>query len=240
MVTSSAPIARLTVLLCSLSLVVAKEKASLQWAICDSSPQDTLVKLGLASTTPPYKENPVTYYDEQPPAHIYSGLMFRTKTNKGQPLSVVKVRFEDQTSDVPDFVECGWNTYGDNAPTYTCEKRCPLDSPPKKIWKDKQVQFAQRYEDVDWAALHAFGPYMNPKWKIRVDGYKAKFDDVRADGLHLMEIEAKVPLAEREQAIERITSYLVDRGVVLCEPQEGKTMRLFRSMGYIGGDRLEL
>ncbi|KAK3175525.1 hypothetical protein K4F52_010201 [Lecanicillium sp. MT-2017a] len=240
MLPRSALSSTLLAVLSSLSLALAKDEASLQWAICDTNPQDALMKLGLASTTPPYKENPVTYYDEQPPAYIYSGLMFRTKTNKGQPLSVVKVRFEDQTSDVPDFVECGWNSYGENWPTYTCEKRCPLSSPPKEIWRDEQVRFAQRYESVNWDALHPFGPYMNPKWKIRIDGYKAKFDDVRAEGLHLMEIETKVPLAEEREVVKRITSYLVDRGVVLCERQEGKTMRLFQSMGYIGDERLEL
>ena len=215
------------------SLVLAKEKTSLQWAICEPSPGDALTKLGLPSTTPPYKENPITYYDEQPPVHIETGIMFRTKTNKGQPLSVVKVRFDQETSDVPGFVACGWGSYGQSPATYTCEKRCPLDSPPGETWRRKQMRFAERYTDINWDALHQYGPYQNPKWKIRIAGYKAKFDNVLAEGLHLMEIEASVPLAEADEAVERITRYLEQRGIELCDAQEGKTMRLFRSLGYI-------
>lgn len=230
-----------TVLLLALSLALAEELASLQWAICDPSPQDTLAKLGLGVTTPPYKENPITYYDEQPPFHISSGLMFRTKTNKGQPLSTVKIRFQEETSNVPDFVECTWASYGDNRPTYTCEKRSPLNlTSPGQIWQREQVQFAQRYRQIDWAALRAYGPYSNAKWKVSIEGRKAKFDDVVAGGLHLMEIEVKVPKAEADEAVEATTRYLRDRGVMLCERQEGKTMRLFRAMGYTGDEKKEL
>ncbi|KAK2601905.1 hypothetical protein QQS21_004496 [Conoideocrella luteorostrata] len=229
------------ILFFALVLVSAKKKVSLQWAICDPSPQHTLVKLGLDAATPPYKENPITYYDEHPPIYISSGLMFRTKTNKGQPLSTVKVGFDEETSDIPDFVECTWNTYGDNRPTYTCEKRCPLNQiSPGDLWCGEQVQFAQRYGHVDWASLRAYGPYQNAKWKVRIEGHKAKFDDVVAGGLHLMEIETKVPTARADEVIEATTRYLRDRGVVLCDPQEGKTKRLFRAMGYEGIEEDEL
>jgi hypothetical protein len=224
----------------SASLVLAKEKISLQWAICEPNPGDALPKLGVPSTTPPYKKNPITYYDEQPPVHIGTGIMFRTKTNKGQPLSVIKVRFDEETSDVPDFVECGWGSYGQNSPTYTCEKRCPLDSPPGEIWRKKQIRFAERYKDITWSAFHPYGPYLNPKWKIRIGGRKAKFDNVLAEGMNLMELEVKVPLTEADEAVESITKYLEEQGVALCEPQEGKTMRLFRSMGYIDDEGGEL
>ncbi|KAJ5230027.1 hypothetical protein N7489_010735 [Penicillium chrysogenum] len=216
--------------------VYAEEKISLQWAICDPTPQDTLAKLGLHEALP-YKENPITYYDEYPPIHISSGLMFRTKTNKGQPLSTVKVRFPEVVPGVPDFVDCSWDYYGGNRPSFTCEKRCPLDS---KIWHEEQVQFAERYGTVDWDKLRAYGPYQNAKWKVQVGGHKAKFDDVVAGELHLMEIEAKVLREEADDALQAITNYLNERSVVLCEPQEGKTMRLFRAMGHFGNGREEL
>jgi hypothetical protein len=218
------------------SFTFAKEKTSLQWAICEPSPQATLAKLGL-DATPPYKQNPITYYDENPPIHIDSGLMFRTKTNKGQPLSTVKVRFSGAVSDVPDFVDCSWSQYGTNPPYFTCEKRCPLDS---KIWQEEQVQFVEKYEAVDWNALHAYGPYQNAKWKVRIEGYKTKFDDVAAGDLHLMEFEVKVRRENAHYARHAITRYLEERGVVLCDPQEGKTMRLFRAMGYFGYGNEEL
>lgn len=218
------------------AFVYAEEKISLQWAICDPTPQDTLAKLGLDEALP-YKENPITYYDEDPPIHLTSGLMFRTKTNKGQPLSTVKVRFPEVVPDIPDFVDCSWEYYGGNPPSFTCEKRYPLDG---KIWHEEQVQFAERYGTVDWDMLRAYGPYQNAKWKVRVGGHKAKFDDVVAGDLHLMEIETKVLREEADYALQEITRYLNETGVVLCEPQEGKTMRLFRTMGYLGNEREEL
>ncbi|KHN94784.1 uncharacterized protein MAM_07380 [Metarhizium album ARSEF 1941] len=227
------------ILLLTLPFAGAKQKISLQWAICDSDPQETLVKLGLSSTTPPYKENPITYYDEQPPVHIHSGIMFRTKTNKGRPLSTIKVRFDKETSNVPGFVTCGWDRYGYNSPAYSCEKRCPLDpAAPEEIWHREQVEFAERYQDINWTALTAYGPYPNAKWKVRINGHKAKFDDVVAEGLHLMEIETKVPEAKAHDFLEATMRYLRDRGVALCRLQEGKTMRLFRAMGLAGEDEL--
>ncbi|KAJ5301249.1 hypothetical protein PENANT_c023G07812 [Penicillium antarcticum] len=214
----------------------AKEKISLQWAICEPSPQDTLAKLG-RNASPPYKENPITYYDEYPPIHISSGLMFRTKTNKGQQFSTVKVRFPRAVTGIPDFVDCSWNQYGANSPSFTCEKRCPLDS---TVWHEEQVQFAERYQAVDWDALRAYGPYQNAKWKVRIEGYKTKFDDVVAGDLHLMEVEVQVPREDAHGALQAITQYLKNRKVSLCEPQEGKTMRLFRAMGYIADENEEL
>lgn len=228
-----------SILLLAAPFAAAKKEVSLQWAICEPNPQEVLQKLGLDATSPPYKENPITYYDEKPPVYISEALMFRTKTNKGQPLSTVKARFPDKIKDVPDFVECTWDRYGDDI-TYACEKRCPLEPDSSRVWCDEQVEFAERYEDIDWSGMTAYGPYLNAKWKLRLEGYKAKFDDVAAGSLHLMEIEVKAHKSHSKKVYKSITRSLQDNGVVLCDVQEGKTMRLFREMGYFGGERSEL
>jgi len=223
------------------SVAFSRGKVSLQWAICEANPQDTLPKLGLDAATPPYKENPITYYDEQPPFHAFSGVGFRTKTNKGKPLSAIKVRLEEDSPDIPDFVDCGWARYGNTTPFFACEKRCLLKQALSgDIWCEEQVELAQKYEHVDWSALHAYGPYPNGKWKLRIGGHKAKFDDVVAGNLHLMEIEMKVHADKADAATEAVTQYLMERGIALCEPQEGKFMRLIRSMGYVSTGEDEL
>ncbi|KAE8155088.1 hypothetical protein BDV25DRAFT_146542 [Aspergillus avenaceus] len=223
--------ARFALVLFIASLTTAKEKINLQWAICDESPQMVLQKLA-EEIMPPYRENPITYYDERPPKYLLHGLMFRTKTSHGQALSTVKVRFANETSDVPADVTCVWDRYGDE-PTYTCEKRCPMNSVAPSVWCDEQIHFAERYDAVEWDGLTPFGPYPNAKWKMRIQGHKVKFDDVAAGSLHLMEIEAKVPRSKGEKAYREITQELKHRGIVLCDPQEGKTRRLFRAMGYL-------
>ncbi|KAB8230379.1 uncharacterized protein BDW43DRAFT_285848 [Aspergillus alliaceus] len=208
----------------------AKKKVNVQWAICDSSPQEVLRKLGMG-TPDPYKQNPITYYDTEPPTYISNGIMFRKKTSKGQKISTVKVRFHEKPSEVPDWAECVWDRYGENA-TFTCEKRCPLPEDGSSIWCNEQIKLAERYQCINWTELTAFGPYDNAKWKIRIEGHKAKFDDVAAGPLHLMEVEAKVPPKKEQKAYEAITRHLTSRGVVLCDRQEGKTQRLFRALGY--------
>lgn len=206
------------------------EQANIQWAICEPNPSNMLEKLGEGTATP-YRRNAITYFDTIPPTYIAKGLMFRTKTSHGEDVSVVKVGFRTETVDVPSWVRCLWNRYGDNI-TYTCERRCPLRRNTSIIWCKEQVQFADLYESVNWKDLAAFGPYMNSKWKLEIGGYKVKFDDVVAENLHLMEIEAQVPSFEGHTAYQRISEHLKARGVLLCDKQEGKTFRLFRALGY--------
>src|SRR3982074_1400183 len=78
---------------------LAKAKVSLQWSICDSNPQIVLQKLGKDSGDPD-KLDPITYYDTNPPVYTPQGLMFRTKTRAGQEISLVKIRFAKEISNV--------------------------------------------------------------------------------------------------------------------------------------------
>lgn len=209
---------------------VLKEQFNLQWAICDPDPRDVLAKLG-EGTPEPYRHNPITYFDTVPPTYVSQGLMFRTKHSKGEDVSTVKVHLNKGNVDMPSGVRCLWNRYGDDI-TYTCERRCPLCQNTTDVWCEEQLHFVERFQNVNWEDMVAFGPFDDSKWKLNIEGYKVKFDDVAAGNLHLMEIEAQVSGCEGDTAYENITEHLKAHGVLLCDKQEGKTLRLFHALGY--------
>ncbi|CAG9948799.1 unnamed protein product [Clonostachys rosea f. rosea IK726] len=223
-------------------------KLSLQWAICDTDPQTVLRKLGENSTREPYKKTPITYYDTNPPSYIWDGLMFRTKTRRGEELSAVKAHFDPSASDaperflwnqeadgntiIPDAPErfrCVWDRYGNNV-SFACQMQSLLTG-RKELWTDEQVRFAERCQSITWGDLVGFGPNPNPKWRLNVTGHRAVMDDVQAGLFHLMELEVKVFKHDGEAVYENISTYLGERGIVLCHKQEPKTVRLFHAMG---------
>lgn len=216
-----------------LSLAESEDEIHLQWALCDRHPSVVLQKL-TGGVSDPYKQNPITYYDTKPPIYTRQGLMFRTKVNKGQPISTVKIHYKDDKSVDQNTTNCVWDRYGSNI-FYTCEKRSPLDG--TTLWSDEQVEFAEGHQPVTWESLIPFGPFPDPKWKMKIGGYKAKFDDVAAGKLHLMEIEVKVPKSGSNETYWTITEQLRESNVTLCPIQEGKTLRLLRSMRYFDGER---
>lgn len=220
-------------LLLPLAIQATEPKISLQWAICDNDAATVLAKLDYDPDKPPYKENPIVYYDAWPPHYTRDGVAFRTKVKKhdpGYPISMIKARFEEFNEDVPSAASCVWDRYGDDL-TYTCGLAFNLSdaggAEGKDVWSPEQVDFAEMYQPVEWKELVPFGPYTNPKWKVHVLGMKAVFDDVRALPLHLMEIEVGVKQKGAEKVYEDVTRFLVERGVVLCEKQLPKTLRLF-------------
>jgi hypothetical protein len=114
-------------------------QVNLQWSICDKNPQTVLQKLGEDSTHEPYKKTPVTYYDTNPPSYFGSGLMFRTKTRRGEELSAVKAHFNSRTlsalervfadeeahssrtiPETPERFVCVWDQYG-NDTSFNCQ-----------------------------------------------------------------------------------------------------------------------
>lgn len=226
-------------------------QANLQWSICDTNPQTVLQKLGEDSTHEPYKKTPVTYYDTNPPYYFRSGLMFRTKTRRGEELSAVKAHFDPRTLDgldkvfvdneahirrtVPETPErflCVWDRYG-NDTAFTCQIQSIMVG-RNVLWTDEQIRFAERCQDTIWEDLVGFGPNLNPKWRMNIAGYRAVFDDVQAGSLHLMELEVKVLKPKANEAYEKITRYLRERGIQLCHKQEPRTLLLFQAMGYDG------
>lgn len=231
-------------------------KVNLQWAICDADPQTVLRRLGEDGTREPYKKTPITYYDTNPPSYFWGGLMFRTKTRRGEELSAVKVRLDPKTSNAPEgffhneeapIVEahfdtnaldtqerflCVWDRYG-NDTYFACQIQSLLAG-RKKLWAEEQIRFAERCQRVTWENLVGFGPNPNPKWRLSIFGHRAVFDDVQAGTSHLMELEVKVHKHKGDEVYEKISNYLRERGIALCHKQEPRTLRLFQAMGYDG------
>ena len=217
------------------SFVLSKTVIDLQWAICDQDAETVLEKLGQGGLEP-RRENNITYYDAFPPTYTANGLAFRTKVKKHQPISMIKARFNEETEDVPSAADCVWDRYGDS-PFFTCSLAFPLLDETRASWSEEQIAFARRYQYVDFDELVPYGPFLNPKWKLRIEGYKAVFDDVMAvaanSPLHLMEIEVGVNMSKQEKVHRKITKYLRSRGVVICdEPQLPKTLRLFDALEF--------
>lgn len=239
----------LKVLTVSLTLVPAvfSQTIDLQWAICDTDASTVLSKLGKPGKRA-YKAHNITYYDTYPPTHTAEGLAFRTKVKHHkhpQPVSMVKARFEEEIDDVPEGVQCVWDRYGEET-FFTCALAFPLDGDDSKkdldiLWSPSQIAFALRYQAVDFEYLVPYGPYLNPKWKVKIAGYKGVFDDVMATDargrpLHLMEIEIEAKMNHAEEVFEDVTAFLKDAGVVVCdEPQLPKTLRLFEAL-FGGGE----
>ncbi|KAI9757838.1 MAG: hypothetical protein M1835_000631, partial [Candelina submexicana] len=214
---------------------LASAKIDLQWSICDTDAETVLRKLGEEGKTP-YKAKPITYYDTYPPTYTTAGLSFRTKFKHHDPgylISLIKARFGAETDNVPPEADCIWDQYG-NASYYTCGLPSIVATADEtvELWSPTQKAFAERYQHIDWDALVPYGPFMNPKWKLRILGHKGVFDDVVASPLHLMEIEISVKKRKGDKVHKKITKYLQDRGVVICEPQLPKTLRLFERLGH--------
>ncbi|KEY63918.1 hypothetical protein S7711_10239 [Stachybotrys chartarum IBT 7711] len=228
-------------------------KVNLQWSICDSDPQTILQKLGENGSREPYKKTPVTYFDTNPPSYSWVGLMFRTKTRRGEELSAVKARFDPTTSDAAagffgdkekvdvnrtksnDSAErffCVWDRYGNNT-SFTCQIQSLLAG-RMELWTDEQVRFAEHCQNVTWEDLVGFGPYPNPKWRLNMLGVRAVFDNVVAGPFHLMELEVKVLKYKGDEVYEMISRYLIEHDILLCQKQEPRTIRLFEAMGYGG------
>ena len=137
---------------------------------------------------------------------------------------------------MPEGAQCKWDRYG-NGSWFTCGVSSPLVE-GKALWSDEQRAFASRYFSVQWDRLVSYGPFSNPKWKIRIMGRKAVFDSVEAvvagRAVHLMEVEIGVKekeVGEEERLYEAITRVLVEAGVVICVPtQLPKTLRLFEML----------
>lgn len=233
----------------ALCLFGKQMKVNLQWSICDTDPQTVLRKLGENGTREPYKKTPITYYDTNPPSYSWSGLMFRTKTRRGQALSAVKAHFDPRTSDVlegfflekeahinrtasdtPERFLCVWDRYG-NDTSFACQIQSLLAG-RKELWTDEQIRFAERCQSVRWGDFVGFGPNLNPKWRLNVVDHRAVFDDVQAGPFHLMELEVKVLKNKGDEVYENISRYLRKNGILLCHKQMPRTIRLFEAMGY--------
>ncbi|CAO3636181.1 unnamed protein product [Cunninghamella blakesleeana] len=159
--------------------------------------------------------------------------MLRKKMKSKKKYALVKKKFMngEVSVKVPD-ADCLWYRYGDDI-NYVCMILSPLNG--TTLWSSRQIRFVENVynKKIYWNRLVEFGPYINTKWEaIPVHGYKVVFDDVVVESLHLMEFEVKVPEYKGDAVYNTITNYLKRKGVILCDKQETKSLRLFRHMGY--------
>lgn len=219
------------------AFTLSDDTIDIQWAICDEDAETVLQKLG-EDGKEPYKAYNITYYDTSPPIYTALGLGFRMKVKKhgrqAYRVSMIKARFDEESENVPLEADCVWDQYGQST-YFTCGMPCPLDDETEDIWSNSQIAFAERYQEMDWASLVPYGPFLNPKWKLHIQGYKAVFDDVMAEiagsPLHLMEVEVEAESSIGDEVHEKIDKYLRGRGVKICEPlQLPKTLRLFAAL----------
>jgi hypothetical protein len=211
------------------------EEVSLQYSICGADPFQVLQSLGQHSK-PPFKRNPITYFDLKERTYTTQGFMFRRKINKHIEISAVKVRFENKTLvDVPENlnVSCEWDRYGERS-WYTCQRRDPLAEIAHGLWSDAQRAFVEHYcDDIAWDELVPYGPFWNTKWKVDVfpvEEVRTVFDTVTVGEEDLMEIELKVPKDRADSVHVQISQHLEEIGVRLCERQEPRTLRVFRAL----------
>lgn len=132
--------------------------------------QTILQKLGENGTRESYKKTPITYYNTNPPSYSLGGLMFRTKTRRGEELSAVKAYFNARTldtregffrdkdahinrteSDTPERFLCVWDGYGNDTP-FTCQMQSLLAG-RKELWTDEQIRFVKSCQNVIWGDL---------------------------------------------------------------------------------------
>jgi hypothetical protein len=209
---------------------LADEQATLEWSICDSSPESVLQKLAV-SDADPSKSVEATYYDSNPPTYVQQGIEFRTKLKKNENESLVKIRLPGGPASATAGDDCQWERYGSNE-VYACQAQSDADQ-GETPWSPDQTAFASRYASVNWNSLVAFGPYANPKWLVNIAGQNGVFDSVETPVAHLMELEIQIPQTSEDVVYSSVTDALNQAGVELCVVQEGNTFRLFKGMGLL-------
>jgi hypothetical protein len=83
------------------------EEIHLQWSICDGNAETVLARFG-EQVPAPYKRHAITYFDTMPPTHAQQGIMFHTKTNKGEYFSIIEVCFNEKPNYTSLSAECVW------------------------------------------------------------------------------------------------------------------------------------
>lgn len=132
---------------------------------------------------------------------------------------------------------------------FTCGVPSPLVE-GQPVWSDAQIKFATRYHpEIQWDRLVPYGPFLNPKWKIRIKDRIAVFDSVEVvlplsgKKVHLMEVEIGIKgkkVKKGDKYYRKFTKHLEKRGVVICEePQLPKTLRLFEALAKDNEERKE-
>lgn len=203
----------------------ATDITEVQWAICDTDPSVVLEKLERDDWS--QDQSSITYFESKIPSYFAKGVSFRVKEKNGAAVAIVKVRGEGAE---PGSERCEWDRYGSRE-TYACKyeaRRVSVSAP----WTESQKQFVEKFQAVKWDSLVAFGPYPVEKWVGKLKKEKLTLEALRAPGLSpILELSARVASADAEEVYRKISDRLDEADVRLCRKQEGKTDRLFRSLG---------
>jgi hypothetical protein len=214
-------------LLLSLStLASTSPETELQWAICDSRSGLEIMKL-LAKSSFIKQETQVTYFESSRIEYLAKGLSFRRKKGK-KDISVVKVRTPAFNTEA-NKIQCERDRYGDEE-LESCKLEHEITG--REVFSQDQKKFVEQEARVDWSGLKAFGPHptLEYTWRDAVMGSFA-IEELRPKNLTpVIELSNRVRTVFSRERYFKITELLKEKGILLCEKQEGKANRFFRQI----------
>lgn len=211
----------------------ASEQSELHWSVCEKSSELILAKLGLKIKE--VERRKVSYSDKwnadlENFTHHSEGLILRVREEAGAFKSTVKIKFENLpqiSEEWESLVKCERDIYTTKESFF-----CSL-SEETNSFSATQKSFVKAYrEEPEWDLLQVHGPAANTVWKMKaqINIPKLELEEiVLKDGSSIFEISTRAAAEEAESEHQRITSWLLQRALQICEVQESKTRQVLES-----------